>query len=207
MGTYPSRSAPRWGALVGCRTQMASSGLASPSCRRAEPLKLCRPDSVDETAASIGEPSRCPQAGPPSFRLGSRVIGRECRLRHPANSEAGRAPTGRNPPNCEGPLPRCPRRSSAGPLTIRPRLPPSLSHHRLWVWQAAQPRHAPCRVADGSDHRPIRERQRFFDIDPEIADRALDLGVPEQDLHGAQVGQLPRSERRFARAEVGGPRN
>ena len=45
-------------------------------------------------------------------------------------------------------------------------------------------------AAGHSDFRPFRERQSIFDVDAEVANRALDLCVPEKDLHGAQVARL-----------------
>ena len=48
----------------------------------------------------------------------------------------------------------------------------------------------PRRAAQGLDLRFLCERQGVFDVDTEVADRALDLGMPEQDLYGAQVARL-----------------
>ena len=39
--------------------------------------------------------------------------------------------------------------------------------------------------------------QRVIDLNAEIADRALDLGVPEQELHGSQVAGAPIDQRRL----------
>jgi hypothetical protein len=38
--------------------------------------------------------------------------------------------------------------------------------------------------------RALCESERILDVHTEIADRALDLGVAEEDLHGAQVAGL-----------------
>ena len=36
-----------------------------------------------------------------------------------------------------------------------------------------------------SDLGTLRKQERVLYVDPEVSDRALDLRVPEQDLHGA----------------------
>jgi hypothetical protein len=40
------------------------------------------------------------------------------------------------------------------------------------------------------DFRLLGEGERIVDVDPEIANRALDLGMTEMDLHRAQVAGL-----------------
>ena len=53
----------------------------------------------------------------------------------------------------------------------------------------------------GLDLRFLCERQGVFDVDTEVADRALDLGMPEQDLYGAQVARLLVDYRGLGSAE------
>ena len=47
------------------------------------------------------------------------------------------------------------------------------------------------------DFRSLSQKQRVFYIHAQIPDSALDFGVAEQDLHGAQVSGLLINNRRF----------
>jgi hypothetical protein len=49
--------------------------------------------------------------------------------------------------------------------------------------------------------RALGQREGILDIDAEIADRALNFRVAEQDLHGTQVSRLLVDDRRFRPAE------
>ena len=49
-------------------------------------------------------------------------------------------------------------------------------------WRASPP--------SGSNLGRFRQCQRVFDFDAQVADTCLDLGMPEKDLHGAQVACL-----------------
>ena len=45
--------------------------------------------------------------------------------------------------------------------------------------------------------RAFRKRERILDVDPKVANGALDFFVAEQDLHGAQVARLLVDDRGF----------
>ena len=49
--------------------------------------------------------------------------------------------------------------------------------------------------------RALSQSEGILDIDAEVADRALDLRVAEQNLHGAQVSCLLVDDGRFCSAE------
>lgn len=44
--------------------------------------------------------------------------------------------------------------------------------------------------SSGSELRLFGEGQCIFDIHAQVVDRALDLGMPEQDLYGPQIAGL-----------------
>ena len=47
-------------------------------------------------------------------------------------------------------------------------------------------------TASMSDFSSLCQEQCVFDVDTQIPHRILDLGMPEQNLDGAQVGRAPR---------------
>jgi hypothetical protein len=49
--------------------------------------------------------------------------------------------------------------------------------------------------------RALSQSEGILDVDAEVADRALDLRMAEQNLHGAQVSRLLVDDRRFRSAE------
>jgi hypothetical protein len=49
--------------------------------------------------------------------------------------------------------------------------------------------------------RAFSQRKRILNIDAEVANRALDLRMAEQDLHGAEVSRLLVDDRRLGSAE------
>jgi hypothetical protein len=52
-------------------------------------------------------------------------------------------------------------------------------------------------VASPSDFDFLREFERIVDLDSEITNGTLDLGVTEQQLHGAQVAGSPVDDHRL----------
>jgi hypothetical protein len=49
--------------------------------------------------------------------------------------------------------------------------------------------------------RTLSQSEGILDIDAEVADRALDLRMAKQDLHGAQVSRLLVDDGRLGSAE------
>ena len=49
--------------------------------------------------------------------------------------------------------------------------------------------------------RALSQSERILDIDAKIADRALNLRVAKQDLHGTQLSRLLVDDRRLRSAE------
>src|ERR1043166_6737233 len=65
-------------------------------------------------------------------------------------------------------------------------------------WEDLEGRRTPlCGSAAKSDLRSLRQFEGVFHVNAEVADGALDLGMPEQDLNGAQVARRLVDDGRF----------
>lgn len=68
---------------------------------------------------------------------------------------------------------------------------PATSCQRHFASERLAPR------ALGSDVDPLGDAESVHQLDAEVARRAVDLGVPERELHGKQMARLPVDQRRL----------